>query len=126
MSPLKFNIFIVAAVCLVASTSAHKDGAPRSVCRSLTPHHSKSHPQPNSPPYLLVLSLSRNSLKIGATLTITLKSEFPEVGFRGFLVQARNENEEPVGEFTVLREFSDISQLLDCSNRGVSVISGFV
>lgn len=121
---LKFNILIAVAACLVVSTSAHKDGAPRSVCTSLTPHHgSKYHPQPNSPPYLLVLS--RNSLQGGAALTITLKSEFPDVSFKGFLVQARNENEEPVGEFTVLREFSDISQLLDCSNRGVSVIRGF-
>lgn len=109
------KLFILVAVLGLAS--AYRHGAPASACGSLKPRHKHYRPQTDDAPYELILS--RDNSTPEWSIKVTLKGNTENNDFLGFLVQAR-EDQAPIGKFTVLREFSDISQLLTCENRGVS------
>lgn len=102
-------------VIAITTVSAYRDGAPASVCGSLTPHHKNYQPQTKDSPY--TLNVSRDSSTPDWTLNLTLEGDTADDYIKGFLVQARDDN-EIIGRFTIT-DF-DFSQLLTCDKRGVS------
>ena len=113
MNAISLVALLLAAVsCAVA----YRHGAPQSACHSLTPRHGHARPQTDEPPYSL--ELTRDTSTPDWSIRVTLKGNREQNTFQGFLVQAR-EDSSPIGHFTVLEEFSDISQLLRCSKDGV-------
>lgn len=102
----------------VVCVTAYRHGAPKSACDHLTPHH--GHHRSQTKPIPFTLSASLDLSKPGKTFLVTLKGLNDDDYFQGFLVQARDEESNSIGRFTVLDEFSDISQLLRCNHSGVS------
>lgn len=104
--------FMVIALCLtVPAVWGNSAGAPAAVCKNgLTPEHHVE-PQSIQVPY----SFSGSSaVKAGDKITLTLGGD----KFLGFALQAQDANEKPVGTFKVIE--TNKSQLLTCSNAGVS------
>lgn len=103
---------------ILGCVAAYRHGAPASACASLTPRHGHHRPQTKDAPYELLLT--RDTTTPLWTIEVTLKTKNEDDSFLGFLAQARSDDDKPIGKFTVLREFRDISQLLTCENSGVS------
>lgn len=67
------------------------NGAPESVCHSLTPFHGGGIRQQNSrPPYRIVPH--NVAVHQGQMLRVEIEPQVPELTFGGFLIQARNVN----------------------------------
>ncbi|XDV27138.1 hypothetical protein PO909_030719, partial [Leuciscus waleckii] len=82
-------------------------------CMSMTPGHGTNLGSTLEPPYTVTSDAS--SYTDGQVITVTLQAN--NTGFKGFLLQARNEN-GPVGTFTVV---GSNAQLLTCGTEGSSV-----
>lgn len=74
-------------IASVAATLAFPDGAPESVCTTKFPDHGFP-PLASFPPVRILLS--RNRIRPGDTITITIESINPAFMFRGFMLQPRN------------------------------------
>lgn len=109
-----FNTLILSAIAIGVAL-AHPGGAPKQACDFLTLTHGNATANNETHPYALTFEKDSDPL----TYKVTLRGAEDEDTFKGFLVQGRNEN-IPFGTFTVLDEFSSISQLLECKVAGVS------
>ncbi|XP_030377051.1 defense protein l(2)34Fc [Scaptodrosophila lebanonensis] len=98
-----FRLLVIAAF-LAASAHAYSEGAPRAACGDLTPQHGAKL-QTIKPPYSI--SGPPHVLK-GETVKLTLGGD----KFLGFMIQARDGQNRPVGQFKVL---DTKAQTLDCS-----------
>ncbi|XP_069668947.1 putative defense protein [Periplaneta americana] len=78
----------------VSLADSHKDLS--SVCVTMTPAHNRSEAQTTPAPYVVSVSTTKVAPNGVVYVQVTGKENQQ---FRGFYVQARNENEEPVGEF---------------------------
>lgn len=114
MALIKFVILFTIVGCV----ATFRHGAPKSACNSLTPKHGHHRSQDRPAPFTLTAALDFS--QPGKTFKVTLKGARATDYFQGFLVQARDENATPIGQFSVVDEFSDISQLLTCKHSGVS------
>lgn len=111
MAALKF--FIVISVCVGVALS-YSTGAPKGACGNLTPQHGDVAPQKSAVPYNL--AISANSVNPGQVLRITIQGKDL---FKGFLIQARDGRQVPIGRFRVVDQAN--SQLLECNSAGVSL-----
>lgn len=102
---------ILLAFCVAAPVFAYPTGAPKAVCTNgLTPGHHVQ-PQASEAPYSFS---GKDSVRSGDKIAITLSGD----DFLGYVLQARNAEEEPVGTFKIVEPTK--SQLLTCSAEGVS------
>lgn len=114
---LHFKVIVLMAIAIGVAV-AHPGGAPKQACEfdpNLTPNHGNATANKETHPYALTFESDSDPL----TYKVTLRGAEDEDTFKGFLVQGRNEN-IPFGTFTVLNEFSSISQLLECKVARVS------
>ncbi|KAM7354459.1 defense protein l(2)34Fc-like [Cochliomyia hominivorax] len=103
-----FRVILI-AFCLATPILAHSIGAPKSVCTNgLSVGHNAA-PQTSEAPYSFS---GENSVKSGEKIKITLSGD----DFLGYVLQAQNAKEEPVGSFKILED--NKSQLLTCSAEG--------
>lgn len=110
---------MILAVCWVALWSsspseASPGGAPMAACVSMTPQHMAA-PQASESAYGLDVSrIDDNTLSV----SIVIKHTFPS--FKGFLIQARRDNQEvPFGTF--LEPLPPSTKFLSCSGPNTSV-----
>ncbi len=91
---------LLLALCLMASWVrsgvSFSAGPPSSVCGSMTPSHDVG-AQTSAPPF--ALTATPTSVEAGQAVTVTLAATDGGT-FKGFLVQARTQAGEPVGDFT--------------------------
>lgn len=106
----------VAAFGYLQTALAYSEGAPLEVCTDLMPQHGAP-AQTKESPY--TLTLNRKSMKGGESVTLTLASkDFSK--FKGFIIQARDSNEKPIGSFSPLPasknnpEFKGKWKLISC------------
>lgn len=93
--------------CLAISVHAYSEGAPKGACPDLTPQHGAKL-QGSKPPY----SLSGSPhVRSGEKLSLTLGGD----DFKGFMIQARDGQNRPVGQFQVVDNAH--SQTLDCKSK---------
>jgi len=116
----KFALLFVslAAFGYLSSVQGYAGGAPLEVCDDMLPQHGKPAQTKDSP---YTLTPNRKSVKGGESITLTLASkDFSK--FKGFLVQARNSENKPIGSFTALpesknnAEFKGKWKLISCPN----------
>ncbi|XP_039531820.1 putative ferric-chelate reductase 1 [Pimephales promelas] len=95
------------------AVTAFKNGQVSLACMSMTPGHETNLNSTLEPPYTVTSDASNYT--DGQVITVTLQAN--NTGFKGFLLQARDEK-GPVGTFTVL---GNNSQLLSCGTEGSAV-----
>lgn len=91
----------------VARSLASSNGPPSTACSSITPdpsHHGAS-PQTGASPYKV--EVSATSVTAGGVIDVTISGD----DFKGFLLQARNPQDNPVGSFELVAG----SKFLGCS-----------
>lgn len=117
---MEFKV-IVLLVALIGSASCYSAGAPDSECGSMTPRHHVE-PQRSNFPYSIVLS--KNQIRAGETVSVTIKGKSADDTFKGFIAQARiGSSSTPIGSFDASPS-SQHAQLKNCGNsRGVSTSS---
>ncbi|XP_067309207.1 putative defense protein 3 [Pseudorasbora parva] len=96
------------------AVTAYRNGQVTEECDSMTPGHVPNNASTLEPPYTVTSNAS--SYTDGQVITVTLQAN--ATGFKGFLLQARDEN-GPVGTFTIMD--IDNSQLLTCGTEGSAV-----
>ena len=109
------QIFLLSLPILV---QAYSSGAPKGACLDLTPKHNFD-PQPNpiQPTHQIVTK--RDSFGLGEKVELELTVPAPNQ-FKGFLIQARNQDQEIVGHF----ETEDPNvELMDCDAKEHSAIT---
>ena len=107
---------IVVSLALIAVAKPYPDGAPADVCTSMMPGHGVE-PQASAPPYRIKIEVVS-----GGQLIITIKPNKSEDTFKGFLLQVRDKEDKPFGEFKQEIE----SKLLNCPpGENVSVLFNF-
>lgn len=108
---MAFKIF-VAMIALGVSimVQAHPEGAPTSVCSSMSPSHDGSEAQTSPFPY--EINFADKPIKSGESITVTIKGRTENNNFKGIMVQARVD-EAPVGTFDVSAS-SDSLQTMNC------------
>lgn len=84
------------------------DGAPSEACHTLHPGHAGQAQQYTPLPYSLLLDVTEPY--IDDKVTLTIKGKTPEDKIAGFLVQAREKCETPIGTFST----SDNVKTIDC------------
>lgn len=108
---------IIFSICLLVPVFCYSKGAPKDICKNnLTPNH-HAEPQYSAAPYRLS---GAAAVKAGEKLSLTLSDD----PFLGFAIQARNEKDEPVGQFKIVE--SNKSQTLTCSNPDVNAFCVFI
>lgn len=108
--------FLIVMIALVPFATCYSEGAPDAECLTMTPRHHVE-PQKTTFPYNIVLS--KNVLKGGETIKITIQGKSSEDTIKGIFVQARV-GDTPVGSFDTTPS-SQYLQLRDCGNsKGVS------
>uniref|UniRef100_A0A336KCX4 CSON005752 protein n=1 Tax=Culicoides sonorensis TaxID=179676 RepID=A0A336KCX4_CULSO len=112
--------YFIALLVLSAPMLIHgfSKGAPTSACDDMVPQHHVA-AQTSKVPYDLVLS--KNSIKAGDTIQITLKGKSAENKIKGLLVQARVGN-SPVGKFSVPSN-NPYAQTIDCGNGSFNTVT---
>ncbi|XP_077083354.1 putative defense protein 3 [Siphateles boraxobius] len=106
--------FLILVVGLnLHAITAYKNGQVTKACMSMTPGHDTNLTSPLEPPYTVTSGASNYT--DGQVITVTLQAN--NTGFKGFLLQARDEK-GPVGTFTVM---GDNAQLLSCGTQGSAV-----
>lgn len=108
-------------ICLTAvvSTNAYSAGAPGEACFDMIPQHHVD-PQSSKAPYRI--QLSKNQLRSGDRVDITISGLSQSDTIKGFMVQARV-GETPVGKWIVDKSNS-YGQPLNCGN-GIAVSKFF-
>ncbi|KAK2901112.1 hypothetical protein Q8A67_009227 [Cirrhinus molitorella] len=112
---VKMNVhFLILVFGLnIHAVTAFSNGVVTQACSSMTPSHRSNAPSMLVPPYTVTTDVSNYTE--GQMITVTLQAN--ATAFRGFLLQARNQN-GPVGTFTVM---GNDSQLLTCTTEGSTV-----
>lgn len=77
--------------------------------------HAKAHPSMDPSPY--TISTDKNTVRVGESLTVTVKGINDTVTFAGFLVQARKDD-KILGKFRVT---DDAAKTMNCSGLDDSV-----
>lgn len=112
--PQFVHFFLLAVV--FGCAAAYPNGTVTEACHNLTPGHGRNEAGPVTPYELIATRTSPND-----TFKVTLRGLGPDDFFKGFMVQAREEDgTTPIGTFSLLEEYNDVSQLLTCKNPGVS------
>lgn len=112
--PQFVDFFLLAVV--FGCAAAYPNGTVTEACHNLTPGHGRNEAGPVTPYELIATRTSPND-----TFKVTLRGLGPDDFFKGFMVQAREEDgTTPIGTFSLLEEYNDVSQLLTCKNPGVS------
>lgn len=116
--PQFVHFFLLAVV--FGCAAAYPNGTVTGACDNLTPRHGNfsliDEAGPVTPYELIATRTSPND-----TFKVTLRGLGPDDFFKGFMVQAREEDgTTPIGTFSLLEEYNDVSQLLTCKNPGVS------
>ena len=103
-----FKLFTILAPILVVQS--HPNGAPKKACLDMTPGHNHV-AQPNPSIHKLMIRKEVYNFELGDKINIELLGPSANNKFKGFLVQARNENGQIVGHF----ETDDNNvKLMDC------------
>lgn len=110
--------YIFLLVIFAVSTSAYRDGARKGVCSSLTPKHGRYMANSSECPYLLSIEPLQNEAE-DSILKVTLAGIKEDDFIKGFVVQARDSQNNNLGSFEVIDD--TVSQLLTCTDLGVSV-----
>lgn len=98
---------------LISSTQSLPDGAPSSVCNTLTPFHGGGiSAQSALPPYAVVSRLHNDVVQVSIGSTLGIK-------FQGFLLQGRTRNGDVVGTFQL--PGGTPAHTIDCARAGDSV-----
>ncbi|XP_063702426.1 putative defense protein Hdd11 [Culicoides brevitarsis] len=110
-------------VLLVLSSSAvlinaYSKGAPKEACGDMVPQH---HVDPQSTPAPYELNLSKNHIKAGETIQITLKGKEAKDKIKGLLVQARV-GQTPIGKFSVPANNPHV-QAINCGNGAYDALT---
>jgi hypothetical protein len=107
-------------LCLMAvvATNAYSTGAPEEACADMKPQHGVD-PQPSTAPYQV--SLSKNRIRAGDRVDVTIRGVRRTDTIKGFMVQARV-GETPVGRWLVDKN-NAYSQTLDCGNGSGNAIT---
>lgn len=105
------SAFLIVIV-LIAAALAFPDGAPESVCTTKLPDHG-SLPQLSASPVRVLVS--RNRIRPGDTITITIESINPAFQFRGFMLQTRNVVAPNNALGTVVQNAAAGYQIVSCS-----------
>lgn len=107
------RIFVIFAAIAVVPTAiwCYSTGAPADACGNLTPQHHVA-PQSSVAPY--ILEVSKDSIRAGDSVELTLRGQKPSNTFKGFLVQARV-GDVPVGQFEIDPTYK-YAQVLSCGN----------
>lgn len=111
------------ALCVLAvPVFSFSAGAPEGACGDMIPkHHTDA--QSSAAPY--TITLSKNRIRAGETIEVTISGKSAADTIKGLLVQARV-GSTAVGTFDVTSSSNSL-QLLDCGNsKGVSLIIIFV
>lgn len=100
--------FIISA--LVAQSLAYPNGAPIEQCEQMTPDANLHGAEPSTDPTPYTIETSVSKYKPGDQVTVTIKGTF-----KGFMLQARDNTETRVGEFS---DFPPETQKRNCDNGG--------
>lgn len=109
----------VILVCLMAvtATNAYSSGAPDGACFDMVPQHHVD-PQATKAPYQV--HLSKNQLRSGDKIDVTIHGLKQSDTIKGFMIQARV-GDTPVGKWVVDKN-NAYGQELNCGNgSGVSI-----
>ena len=106
------------ALCVLAvPVFSFSAGAPEGACGDMVPQH-HTDAQSSAAPY--TITLSKNRIRAGETIEVTIKGKSAADTIKGLLVQARV-GSTAVGTFDVSSSPNTL-QLLDCGNsKGVSI-----
>lgn len=106
----------VAAFGCLRPVDSYTGGAPTEVCEDMLPQHGAPAQTKDSP---YTLTPNRKSVKAGESITLTLAAKDLSK-FKGFMVQARDNAENPIGTFAPLpasknnNEFKGKWKLISC------------
>jgi len=97
------NVLVIAL--FIQSSHAYSLGAPDAACKRMTPGHGfdavNQSPDPSGAPVKLTLNPPDGSdIVPGQTVSVSLEAQ-GEPGFKGFIIQARDEQDSQVGSFTI-------------------------
>jgi hypothetical protein len=94
--PILLTVFIGT---LINPTTGFSASVPplRSVCMNQLPHHDTYKPQTSEPPFKI--TTSGTEVMAGESVLVTLSSTTP-ITFKGFYLQAKDENSKPIGSFS--------------------------
>ncbi|CAO1306262.1 unnamed protein product [Diamesa serratosioi] len=107
------------ALCVLAvPVFSYSAGAPAGSCGDMIPQH-HTDPQSSAAPY--TIALSKNRIRAGETIEVTISGKGATDLIKGLLVQARV-GSTPIGTFDVSSS-SNILQLLDCGNSKGSAVT---
>ncbi|KAJ4431432.1 hypothetical protein ANN_20029 [Periplaneta americana] len=88
------GLSILLLITIPTHIIAYKSGAPETVCDSMIPDH---HSTPKTTPSPYTISVSKNSIKAGESVQVTLAGA-KNTQFKGYFIQARVGN-TPIGKF---------------------------
>ncbi|KAG4066395.1 hypothetical protein HA402_007031 [Bradysia odoriphaga] len=110
----------VILLCLTAvvATNAYSAGAPEGACFDMIPQHHVD-PQSTNAPY--TVSLSKNLIRTGDKVEITIQGVKRSDTIKGFMIQARV-GESPVGRWLVDKNDS-YGQTLDCGKGSGNAVT---
>jgi hypothetical protein len=93
-------VLIVSAIDYVTPFSS---GVPnlKTVCKGMTPQHDDYKPQTSAAPFQITLSSA--TVTAGKGIEVTLKST-SDATFKGFYLQGRNSNGDPIGSFVINKD----------------------
>ncbi|XP_035774054.1 putative defense protein 3 [Anopheles albimanus] len=107
------------ALLCIPPAFGYPTGAPGSSCIDMTPAHGDNVAQEFPSPY--EINLSKQEIRAGETLTITVNGNTNEDVIKGLLCQVRV-GETPVGSFDVPADDEHL-KLLDCNNSKASAVT---
>lgn len=113
---------LAAAGCLTPVES-YSGGAPTEVCEDMLPQHGAPAQTKDSP---YTLTPNRKSVRAGESITLTLAAKDLSK-FKGFMVQARDNADNPIGSFAPLpasknnNEFKGKWKLISCPKGPANV-----
>ena len=109
-------VFVILQILLLRHSLVESlsSGAPDSACSSMQPRHGQFAPQTSqAPPY--TISPNTSETFGGGRIIVKLESN-PDV-FKGFLIQARDSQDSPLGRF-----HTAVHATLSCSGENVSIL----
>lgn len=113
---MEFKV-ITLLVALICSVSCYSGGAPESECATMTPRH---HVEPQKSAFPYTINVSKNQVRAGETVEVTIKGKSADDVIKGFIVQARVGN-TPIGVWDASPSAS-FAQIKNCGNsKSVSI-----